>query len=134
MDEEMWYEYKDLKNGQVCGIGFEKCDEDNRILWNVCFAIGNSKKQVRGYITGKDTYNLTLQSTGRCGLDGLIWAKDKILEFETLIVPNKLKKNKIIIGGENSKRFHVYEKGLKRFGYIKENVYPFGWYMVKNIT
>ncbi|UVX98790.1 MAG: hypothetical protein [Bacteriophage sp.] len=56
------------------------------------------------------------KTTGNCGLEGLIWAKNGLLEFEKFIKKDYLKQ-RIVISWTDNKRKKVYIHYLKRYGY-----------------
>jgi len=69
-------------------------------------------------IKHKRKNNVTLKQTGKCGLEGLIWAKNKIIEFEEYIKTiDKDKRKIILVGWDDNRRRNVYHKGLKNIGY-----------------
>lgn len=56
-------------------------------------------------------------STGKDGIKSLIWAKNCIKDF----IENELYSgDKIVIGASNSKRFRVYQKGLKDLRFYQD--------------
>lgn len=67
----------------------------------------------------KQENSTTLQTTGRDGLTGLIWARNKIKEFESFIIKELGKDVSITIYccWEDNRRRKVYEYGLKDMGY-----------------
>ena len=76
--------------------------------------------------------NLTLRATGRCGVEALFWARDMLLEFEKYIFLRETEDTKIVVQGEDSRRFRLYERALSRYGYRKVK-FQDGWEMVKFI-
>ena len=78
---ETWMEYYKLTNNQTCGIAFQKNETKKIIYWNVVFAVGDKKSYVKGYIFNNDIGNLTCRTTGKSGLEALVWAKIKLIEF-----------------------------------------------------
>jgi hypothetical protein len=89
----------------------------NFIGYSVGFAIANKRKQIRNWLDEKPN-NLELHYTGRCGIEGLVWAKKQLKEFEMFTLdkyPHKL--IRIEIEGTNSKRMRVYRKALKDYKY-----------------
>lgn len=130
-----------LSNGQYCMIAFyeysnEICD---RIDYNVVFAVANKKKQLYGFFNGTKEDNITLKSTGHCGLEALVWARRAILDFEEFIIEqarywNYTHSISISVAGEDNRRFNAYKKGLSRYGFREvpgRNKKDFPWYMRK---
>jgi hypothetical protein len=112
-----YYDNTKLSNGQTAAIFFfDNCDI-NHNEFSVSFIIANKKKDINGWLHGeKDLMNN--QQTGKCGLEGLIWAKKKLLEFEAFINESVFYKNSImVIYWTNNKRRDVYEKALSKIGY-----------------
>ena len=62
----------------------------------------------------KDGYSY-LQQTGRDGLYSLLWAKDCIVDMINTVE----RPFNICICADNSRRFRVYERGLKGLGFKK---------------
>jgi len=60
---------------------------------------------------------LSDKETGKCGLEGLIWAKKQLIEFEEFIKENKNEDVIISIYWTDNRRRDVYEKALKKNGY-----------------
>lgn len=145
--EEFTYDYENgifwnrhkLSNGQFCMICFEESYNDNQdvITYNVVFAIADKKKQLRGFFSESKENTITLKSTGRCGVEALRWAKDNILLFENYMRKKYRRSDKtiaIIVGGEDNRRFRLYEKGLSRYGYRKTTDDYFSWVMRKTLV
>lgn len=139
-ENDMFWQRHKLSNGQYCMIGFERitnrCGDVEE--YNVIFAVADKKKQLRGYFESSSDNTITLKSTGKCGLEALIWAKEKILEFEEELRGYKGQNvtMSIIVTGENQHRFRMYERALSRLGYKKvpgngKRDYP--WYMKKTV-
>ncbi|WCK57178.1 hypothetical protein PP175_28740 (plasmid) [Aneurinibacillus sp. Ricciae_BoGa-3] len=58
---------------------------------------------------------LTGKETGRCGLEGLLWAKRMILAFESSIYT---KNGELIrVGWLDNRRRDAYHHGLKKIGF-----------------
>ncbi len=138
-DSMYWRRHK-LSNGQFCMIGFQQGLSDCGDMedYNVVFAVADKKKQLRGFFNSSKENNITLKSTGKCGVEALFWARDMILEFEMQI--QAFKKNNatisIMVAGEDARRFRLYERALSKYGYKKvtgrgHGDYP--WYMKKII-
>lgn len=135
----LWQRHR-LSNSQYCMIGFVR---ELNSCWDVedyyvVFAVADKKKQLRGFFDGTAENNITLKSTGRCGVEALRWARDKILEFETEMrgyEGSKVTIN-VMVAGEDARRFRLYERALSRYGYTKvpgRGNGDFSWYMRKTI-
>lgn len=103
-----------LSNGQSIKIEFEAEDTNNYRYYSIALLIQDKKKQLKNFTH--------LKQTGRCGIEGLIWAKNKIAEFEKMILienENYCYNNTIIIYCEwdDNRRRNTYERGLKSLGY-----------------
>lgn len=108
-----------LSNGQFCMVGFFQHETGRAIAYYVAFAVADKKKALSGWFNGSSDDSITLKMTGRCGVEALYWCRDKLLEFENHVRRPKNKDVKIVVGGEDSKRFRMYERALKRYGYRK---------------
>jgi len=118
-DEDNWEFYYDthiLSNNRKIRIEFNAYYEEFKFnpiyYYNVCLAIRHKRKT-----------NVFGKQTGKCGLEGLLWAKNKIVEFESFIkdeYPNI--KIKIHVHWSDSKRRKVYERSLSKMGYVYERV------------
>ena len=96
--------------------------------WNVAFAINNKRKHIKSWIKGEETMDC---STGKCGVEGLIWAKNGLLEFENFIKKEDLKQ-RIVVRWTDSKRKRVYKHYLEKEGY-KLTIYYGKEFLIKNI-
>jgi len=128
--DEMCGFYSDrlkLKNGQICAIRIFEVINKDKILYCVVFAIANKRKNLFAYLDGKKGgEKLCLHSTGK-SLEGLIWAKNQILNFKPP------KQGKLIIKGEDSRRYHTYKKVLLKYGFKEENLDYRGLVLTKAI-
>lgn len=121
-DDFVWYidenkEYSVIKrgqlsNGQIIQIEFEETIYKKKITYNVVLTINNKKKQI--FQTSEHV------TTGRCGLEGLLWAKKAILDFEKYIL-EEIKNDKIkiyiMVMWTDNRRRNTYIRGLKNDGY-----------------
>ena len=123
-----------LPNNQFAFILFLKDEDFGKKYYNyyVCFCIANKRKHAYAWAKGEKS-PISGMSTGKT-LHGLAWAKDKIEEFEEYISDSLIRKPKrIIVQGEDSRRFRIYRHFLERKGY-KLALHPlYGWYMYKII-
>lgn len=123
-----------LQNGQFCQIAFYKVYYRNRAVeYHVAFAVADKKKQLNAWFNSSEGNNIELKMTGRCGAAALIWARNMLLEFEKEVYLDKNIDTKIVVMGEDARRFRLYERTLSRYGYIKTKVED-GWAMVKFIN
>lgn len=140
-ENDMFWQRHKLSNGQFCMIGFQRdlseCGDVEE--YNVVFAVADKKKQLRGFFENSKENTITLKSTGKCGIEALKWARDKILEFEEEMrgYEGDNVTISVMVSGEDARRFRLYERGLKRYGYRKvpgrgKGDWP--WYMKKTIV
>jgi len=76
------------------------------------------------FIKHKRKHEVMLKQTGKCGITGLLWAKEQMIKFGELISekhPGQTKK--IIVNWDDNRRRRVYEKGLLGLGYEFEFVF-----------
>jgi hypothetical protein len=103
-----FYDTLTLDSGQTIKIEFQEDWTNNKYYYNIYLVIMDKRK------SENNTY---LKSTGKDGLKGLIWAKNKIKEFEIFIKEEHNKSTIIYCGWDNNRRRKVYEYGLKDLGY-----------------
>lgn len=104
-----YYDTCVLESGQTIRIEFQEEWSKSKYYYNVYLVTSNKRK------SSDNTY---LKSTGKDGLKGLIWARQKIIEFEQYI--KTIHKNTpvvIYMGWDDNRRRDAYEKGLKKLGY-----------------
>lgn len=82
-----WIEYTKLSNGQSAVICFDK---------NYRHEIGSG-------------YDLDMTTTGKCGVDGLLWAFKMVREF---IGTHMYENDRIIVYGSDARRQKVYRHFL----------------------
>ena len=114
-----------LSNGQYCMIALMEYERSRGAEYYVVFAVANKKKNLTGYFDENKNNNLTLKMTGTCGVEALFWAKKMLLQFERDVLPRRMGENeqvKIVVIGEDARRFQFYEKVLPRLGYYKSCV------------
>ena len=109
-----YYARHKLSNGQYCMIGLMEYYNNRTTDYWVVFAVANKKKNLNGYFDETKDNNITLKMTGTCGVEALFWAKKMLIESG--------EKSKIIVTGEDARRFHLYERALPRLGYYKSCV------------
>ena len=140
--DTFWCRHK-LSNGQYCMVSFDGFSEPGDSIWNynVAFAVADKKKQLKAWFEGTKDNTITLKSTGKCGIEALFWARDRILEFELRVKEGSFWRVRrpvaIWITGEDARRFRVYERAMSRYGYSKVpspgGSEGYGWYMRKVI-
>lgn len=106
-----YYKMKLMKNKQTAGIFFHRSYYKDETHFDVGFAVANKKKDVKAWYVGEG--DLTLNQTGKCGLEALTWAKQQIIEFENYIKEKYSGKKSICVGWDDSKRKRVYLRGLQ---------------------
>lgn len=111
-NEIIYTDRQRLKNGQTAWIFFQKEDYHITEYW-VAFAVSDKRKYIKNWLLGNRN-PIDNEITGKCGIEGLIWAKNKLLEFEQEI---NVKPFKIMVRGADSRRTQFYKKALLKFGY-----------------
>lgn len=116
-DKETYGYYKNhkLSNGQTIGIYFFEWILNNNNEYKVLLLIANKKRHIKQFIHNQRDI-LTNKETGKCGLEGLLWAKTQLLQFEN----SKCCKDGdiITIFWTNNRRRDIYVHELTKFGYI----------------
>jgi hypothetical protein len=109
------YAYSDscvLPSGNTIKIEFDeiKDDEHRKYYYNIYLVTMHKRKS---------EFDTVLKITGRDGIIGLLWAKQKIVEFENYITDYHKGDGEIVIycWWEDNRRRKVYEYGLKPLGY-----------------
>lgn len=111
---EKFYCYEKLSNGQTAYIGFNYTDYFNYLGYNVVFAIADKKKHIKAWLNAEPN-DIDLNQTGRCGVEGLLWAKRKLKEFEEEVVSGRSYPQRIELYGADSRRMKVYRHFLKDY-------------------
>lgn len=112
---DAYYLRRELSNGQYAMISFYYDDESSKKIktYNVGFAVGNKKKDVKTYLFSEDYAKIRYKSTGTCGLEAFAWARDMIRTFEK----EERGKFRIMVRGDDSRRYHAYKRFLLKEGY-----------------
>ena len=79
-----WIEYTKLSNGQSAVICFDKNyrhEIGSGYDYAVAFAIANKKKVLRQWLNSDGYGDLDMTTTGKCGVEGLLWAFKMVREF-----------------------------------------------------
>lgn len=138
--EEIRYYYDDyilLKNKKTAAIKIELSytyikKNEHIWVWSVAFGISNKKKHIKQWFNG-ETDRLTNNITGEGDLEGLIWAKNKLIEFETQSSLPNICTHRVIVEWDDNRRRNVYNKYLtKKLGY-KMTRYEGGKCLLKDI-
>jgi hypothetical protein len=82
--------------------------------WYVGLAIGNTARQCNDWWSNKANKRaryIDLKTTGRCGLEGLMWAKQTLNTF--MIGHKSLYTQQIVIDAADDQRKHVYSRLMK---------------------
>jgi hypothetical protein len=95
-------------SGNILSIEFQKEDCDNADYYYVWMFTVHKRAQAETSFR---------KSTGRDGLYALLWARDKIKEFESYLKTETKKRTFICIRWDDRRRRDVYEYGLKKLGY-----------------
>lgn len=110
-----YYKTHKLKNNQTIGIYFWANELSKSVEYAILLAIANKKKHLRQLILGEKDI-LTDHETGKCGLEGLLWGKNQIIEFEESEYCKD--GDTIVIYWTDKRRRDVYEYGLKKLGFV----------------
>lgn len=111
-DEDGYESYvckKKLPSNQTIKIEFQEDFVGDTAYYNIYLCIYSKRKH-------EDNNYSTLKRTGKDGLIGLLWAKQKILEFEKFIA-DKNKVSIIYCYWSDNHRRDVYWRGLKKCDY-----------------
>lgn len=94
-----------------------------KCVWTIAFCVSKKKKYVKQWMNGGCSV-LDEKITGKGDLTSLIWAKNKLIEFEEELKKGEIfmydnTSNKIVIHWDDNKRRNAYEKYLtKKMGYV----------------
>ena len=121
-----------LSNGQYCQVAFYRNISGRTITYYVSFAVADKKKNLNGWFNETGDNTLTMKFTGRCGCEALLWCRDRILDFSQWVGKDQSYTTKISVFADDGRRFHLYERGLSRYGFQKVRTF-FGWAMEKII-
>lgn len=129
-----YYKYHTLSSGQTCMIAFVKFEYDRRIDYYVCFAIANKKKQLREWFHEEGSGNLDTETTGKCGMEGLIWAFQQVEKAISYFHSDRSSKDRfLIVSGSTPRRYRIYKHFLKRLGFYEQNRQGEGIAMMRKI-
>lgn len=104
-----------LESGQTIKIEFQEEWNKSKYYYGIYLVTYHKRKQESDAV---------LTTTGKDGLKGLLWAKDKIEEFEKFIKEEHRSIPVIIYcKWDCNRRRNVYERGLRRLGYKYNTFY-----------
>lgn len=119
-DSYGYYKTHKLSNNQTIGIYLFRQENISNNEYYVLVLLANKKKYIKEFINEQRDI-LSDKETGKCGLEGLLWAKRQLIEFEE---SRYCKNGDIIsIGWTDNRRRDIYKYGLKKYGYIIGNRY-----------
>jgi hypothetical protein len=106
-----------LPSGQTIRIEFQEDWSRSKYHYNIYLVTSHKRRQAD---------DVRLKQTGKDGLKGLLWAKEKIIEFEEFI-KEKHEGIPVIIhcSWDDNRRRNVYERGLKGLGYRFNNLFGY---------
>lgn len=115
-NEAIWYKYDKLSNNQTIYIAFNEVWYQNFVSFTVILAISNKKKHIKKWLDEQQSI-IEGMTTGTCGIEGLLWAKNKILLFEKIVKNSYPRENvQIELSWIDTKRKRVYKR-LEKYGY-----------------
>ena len=117
-DKYIYYSKKKMKNNQTAYFFLTSYYNDKRYDFAISFAVANKRKDIKNWMCDKQN-NIKLKSSGSCGLEALIWAKNQLILLEKCCHPT----DKISVYGEDSRRGRVYKAYLDRLGYKYDGAY-----------
>lgn len=109
-----YYAQTKFSNGQTGIIFFKKEKLKDCVEFNVIFGISNKKKYIKQWMLGEK--DMESYVTGKCGIEGLIWAKNTLLQFEEFL-SKRYNHSRIVVIGSDSRRKRIYRRYLEREGY-----------------
>lgn len=131
-DDDAFYRRHRLSNGQYCMVKFVRYRTDYYNVYYTVFAVADKKKKLAAYFNEASGNTITLKTTGRCGLEALVWCYRTMVDFEGYLADFSVP-SKVAVIGEDQRRFRAYEKALSKKGYQK--VFLDGqWTMLKTIV
>lgn len=134
-DKELdsYYEYHKLENGQTALFALSQYRYDKHRDLYVIFGISDKKKYLRQWFKESGSGDFDTKVTGKCGVEGLLWAYNKIEESIEYFQKDFLWYYNIIVCASDRRRFIVYEHFLKRLGFKKQNIQGVGMALIKKV-
>jgi hypothetical protein len=106
---KVYYDTMMLPSGQTIKIEFTEEEGKNNWYYSIYLVTMHKRK------AEKDTQ---LHTTGKDGLTGLLWARQRIIEFENTIKEMHHHKPSIMFcSWDDNRRRNAYYFGLKEYGY-----------------
>lgn len=119
--EHYYYKRHQLSNKQVCELRMYQYRAKDCTQFCVAFVVANKKKHIAAWFGdyGGGT-RVDMKTTGKAGIEPLMWCKEQLLLFQKQIVRHyrKYERIKIVIYATDAKRFHAY-RYMKRYGYVE---------------
>lgn len=114
------YRKKILSNGQCAIFGLVRWSYDKTVDYSVIFAIADKFKAIKKWMLCRGYGNLDTIKTGKCGLEGVIWAKENVIEFTKEVREwndSHWLKKRIVIEATTPERFRLYKRALVPVGF-----------------
>lgn len=111
--------HKTLSNGQLLSVYFncrrnlEWGDGNAYDTWTVGVRVGKGARDNNDW-WNKSRVNCSINTTGHCGIEGMMAAKDIIMSFVSVHLPSA---QKLVITGTDDRRTRAYA-WLKRLGFL----------------
>ncbi|WP_214780799.1 hypothetical protein [Exiguobacterium sp. s22] len=114
-DGNDWYTRKKLANGKTALVAMQRDETVNAAMPYFYVALAIVKKRKQTY--SSDVFDNRI--TGDGGLEGLLFAKQALIDFEGRF---SLPHFAIAVAGSDGRRQRAYERYLTRLGYRKERI------------
>lgn len=112
-----FYNTYKMTNGQTASIFFLEHDLKRGVEYSVVFVISTKKKHIKEWLMGERDI-LTNENTGKCGIEGLLWAKKQLTAFEEFVQRRNFHNEiTICIYWSDNRRRNVYAHTLGKIGY-----------------
>ena len=119
--DRVFFSKTKLSNGQTVTMTFSNGP-------NLQVGLSILSKRKHEYTMGMQ--NIECSTTGKCGLEGLIWAKKCLIGFEEYIKDNHMGTISLNVSWTDTRRKSVYIYGLTKLGY---KIRPGTKYLYKTI-
>lgn len=119
MDEDPHVHYvkKVLSNRQCCMFFVIENKRYHETEYTIAFAIANKFKTIKRWLFNMGNGDLDITSTGRCGLEGLYWARECLKEAIRHFDIDNRPGTHIDVAGTDGKRYRVYRRYLLPLGF-----------------
>ena len=104
---DVYYDRKSFPSGMTCEIAFDTESRDGELFVFPSLVVFHKRNQA---------WNDWNESTGRDGIEPLLWAKSRLVDFENQM-SYSWDKTTIYVAGSNGRRMRVYTKVLSKMGY-----------------